>query len=191
MTGTPARSRESSVSSKANGRDKDADRQGHKRTDKFKAGIGTYRFDQANDVADDKAYEDLIFPPGFPMEPQPEYNAPSSSSAADTATASQPHPTFAPRPVIRPRLDISKAGITPFDGTPSKLTSFLYDLGVFLRQQGVNVRDHPSGEECIHVVAFLDPMLAGILLYRIIVIFAGCAMFVYQGNFYHVVIVAA
>ena len=92
MTGTPARSRKSSVSSKSDGRDRNADRLGHKRTDKFKAGIGTYRFDQANDVADDKAYEDLIFPPGFPMEPLPEYNAThptSSASATDSAPASQ------------------------------------------------------------------------------------------------------
>ena len=34
-------------------------------------------------------------------------------------------------------------------------------------------------------------MLAGILLYRIMVIFADCAMFAYKENIYHVVIVAA
>ena len=34
-------------------------------------------------------------------------------------------------------------------------------------------------------------MLTGILLYRIMVIFADCAMFVYKENSCHVVIVAA
>ncbi len=34
-------------------------------------------------------------------------------------------------------------------------------------------------------------MLAGTLLYRIMIIFADCATFVYEENFYHVVIIAA
>ena len=58
-------------------------------------------------------------------------------------------------------------------------------------QHGSNARGDASGEECTHAGAFADPMLAGILPYRITVIVADCVMTVYEDNTYHVVIVAA
>jgi len=58
-------------------------------------------------------------------------------------------------------------------------------------QHGSNARGDASGEGCTHAGAFADPMLAGILPYRITLIVADCVMTVYEEKTYHVVIVAA
>ena len=82
--------------------------------DNLRSQFGNMGFEDARTAA--RSAQD-IFPDGFPTGPDPVPRSGGSAPAAD-----------APRTIYRPKLDIGKSNITPFDGTPSRLLPFLYDL---------------------------------------------------------------
>lgn len=125
--------------------------------------FGNMGFQQAQRAA--QLNPQAVFPPGFPVYATHHVHSNLTSAFTSASTGMQAtglgqqgnadgnnnnastEPTqgtnatnAAPRIII----DVTKSGITPFDGTPSRLEPFLYDIGVFLTTRGVTVEDYPQ-----------------------------------------------